>query len=83
MKIEYDVPVDKVQSKPTGEHTQALKDFIASDRDNMLLDFDNDIKEATRCQARLVMFVGRNNLYDLIRVARRKAKVYVIREGKE
>ena len=82
MKIEYDVPVDKVQSKPTGEHTQSLKDFIASDRDNMLLDFENDIQEATRCQARLVMFVGRNNLYDRIRVARRKAKVYVIREGK-
>ena len=82
MKIEYDVPIDKVQSKPTGEHTQALKDFIVSDRDNMLLDFENDIKEATKCQAVLVMFVGRNNLYDRIIITRRKAKVYVIREVK-
>jgi hypothetical protein len=82
MKIEYDVPVDKIDSNNTTEYTQALKDFLKTDKDNMLLDFDNDIKGATRCQARLVMFVGRNNLYDRIRIARRKAKVYVIREGK-
>jgi len=81
MKIEYDVPVDKVQSKPTGEHTQSLKDFIASDRDNMLLDFENDIETAKKCQRLMCQYIERNELYQF-RVARRKAKVYVIREGK-
>lgn len=81
MKIEYDVPVDKIDSNNTTEYTQALKDFLKTDNDNMLLDFENDVKTATYCQNRLQTYIGRNNLYD-VRATRRKAKVWVIREVK-
>ena len=82
MKIEYDVSVDHVDFNNTNEYTQAFKDFIKTDKENMLLDFDNDVKTATYCQNRLQIYISRNNLYGQFRATRRKAKVYVIREGK-
>ena len=81
MKIEYDVPVDHIDFNNTNEYIQALKDFLKTDNDNMLLDFDKDVKTATYCQNRLSMYISRNHLYE-IRATRRKGKVWVIREGK-
>ena len=82
MKIEYDVPVDNVDYNNTNKYTQAFKDFMETDNENMLIDFDSDIKEATYCQNRIQMYISRNNLCGQFRATRRKAKVYVVREGK-
>ena len=82
MKIEYDVPVDHVDFNNTNEYTQAFKDFMKTDNDNMLLDFENDVKTATYCQNRLSTYISRNHLYSQFRATRRKGKVWVIREGK-
>jgi len=81
MKIEYDVPVDHVDFNNTNEYTKALKEFIKTEKDNMLLDFENDVKTATYCQNRLSTYISRNHLYG-VRATRRKGKVWVIREGK-
>lgn len=82
MKIEYDVPVDRIDYNNTNEYTKAFKDFMETDNENMLIDFDSDIKEATYCHNRLATYISRNNLYGQFRATRRKAKVYVLREGK-
>lgn len=82
MKIEYDVPVDNVDYNNTNKYTQAFKEFMETDNENMLIDFNGDVKEATYCQNRIQMYIGRNNLYGQFRATRRKEKVYVIREGK-
>ena len=82
MKIEYDVPVDNIDYNNTNNYTKAFKKFMETDNKNMLIDFNGDVKEATYCQNRIQMYISRNNLYSQFRATRRKAKVYVIREGK-
>lgn len=81
MKIEYDVPVDKVKKHyVVSQYKQYIDELRDSEHESMTFNFDT-VEEATKIQNNLSLYIHRHEIYDIY-CKRISQRVWLIREGK-